>query len=155
MMRRPQWPKWVGNGSPRFRRALATDELPRSARNGHCERTPKTGIQFSGTIDVPDCRLPFPRRKPLQRQFRIRWSCSLLGLRHAGGGTQGESTGCKCWLHAKTLECRLLTGPQSTGPQFALWLADPLALYGADSAPLAPGYVNPKADGKQRTVKAM
>jgi hypothetical protein len=60
MMRRPQWPKWVGNGSPRFRRALATDELPRSARNGHCERTPKTGIQFSGTIDVPDCRAPVP-----------------------------------------------------------------------------------------------
>src|SRR5436305_1511532 len=91
---------------------------------------PKRAFSSRVLSTCPIAGLPFPRRKPLQRQFRIRWSCSLLGLRHAGGGTQGESTGCKCWLHAKTLECRLLTGPQSTGPQFALWLADPLALYG-------------------------
>ncbi len=31
-----------------------------------------------------------------------------------------------------------------SGPEFALWLADPLALYGASSASLAPGYVDPR-----------
>ena len=41
------------------------------------------------------------------------------------------------------------------GPEFALWLSDPLALYGADSAALAPGYKNPKPEGEPRTVKAL
>lgn len=41
------------------------------------------------------------------------------------------------------------------GPEYALWLADPLALYGASSAPLAPGYRAPKAEGALRVVKAM
>ncbi|SOY71787.1 conserved hypothetical protein [Cupriavidus phytorum] len=41
------------------------------------------------------------------------------------------------------------------GPQYALWLADPLALYGADSAPLAPGYINPRGEGNQRVVQAL
>ena len=30
------------------------------------------------------------------------------------------------------------------GPEYALWLRDPLALYGSSNAQLAPGYVNPK-----------
>ena len=42
-----------------------------------------------------------------------------------------------------------------SGPEFALWLADPLALYGADSAALAPGYKNPKPQGEPRVVKAL
>lgn len=32
------------------------------------------------------------------------------------------------------------------GPEYALWLRDPLALYGAESASLAPGYRNPKSN---------
>lgn len=41
------------------------------------------------------------------------------------------------------------------GPEYALWLSDPLALYGASSAPLAPGYRDPRPEGPQRVVKAL
>lgn len=41
------------------------------------------------------------------------------------------------------------------GPEYALWLADPLALYGASSALLAPGYQSPKPEGTHRVVKAL
>lgn len=32
------------------------------------------------------------------------------------------------------------------GPEYALWLRDPLALYGSTNAQLAPGYVDPRGD---------
>lgn len=38
------------------------------------------------------------------------------------------------------------------GLEFALWLRDPLALYGASNAQLAPGYIDPKS---QRVVAAL
>lgn len=41
------------------------------------------------------------------------------------------------------------------GPEYALWLSDPLALYGASSAPLAPGYQDPRPDGAYRIIKAL
>jgi hypothetical protein len=41
-----------------------------------------------------------------------------------------------------------------SGPEFALWLADPLTLYGASSAALAPGYKDPRPEGIKRVVKA-
>lgn len=41
------------------------------------------------------------------------------------------------------------------GLEFALWLRDPLALYGASNAQLAPGYEHPKSAGKARQIKAM
>jgi hypothetical protein len=41
------------------------------------------------------------------------------------------------------------------GLEFALWLRDPLALYGASNAQLAPGYEDPRATGKSRPIKAM
>jgi hypothetical protein len=41
------------------------------------------------------------------------------------------------------------------GPEYALWLSDPLALYGASSAPLAPGYQDPRPDGSHRIIKAL
>ncbi|MNR54478.1 hypothetical protein D3C85_1746700 [compost metagenome] len=34
------------------------------------------------------------------------------------------------------------------GREFALWLKDPLALYGASNAHLAPGYVDPRASSR-------
>jgi hypothetical protein len=34
------------------------------------------------------------------------------------------------------------------GPEYALWLKDPLALYGAETALLAPGYQNPRSEGE-------
>ena len=41
------------------------------------------------------------------------------------------------------------------GLEYALWLADPLALYGASSASLAPGYQDPRPDGTHLVVKAL
>jgi hypothetical protein len=41
------------------------------------------------------------------------------------------------------------------GLEYALWLRDPLALYGASNAYLAPGYKDPRPDGPSRTIKAM
>ena len=38
------------------------------------------------------------------------------------------------------------------GPEYALWLRDPLSLYGASNAQLAPGYKDPKSN---REIKAM
>ena len=78
MMRRPQWPKWVGNGSPRFRRALATDELPRSARNGHCERTPQNGHSVLG----------------YNRRARLQGSRSPAGSRYRGSSASGGLAAC-------------------------------------------------------------
>jgi hypothetical protein len=39
-----------------------------------------------------------------------------------------------------------------TGLEYALWLRDPLVLYGASNAQLAPGYKDPKSD---REIKAL
>lgn len=41
------------------------------------------------------------------------------------------------------------------GLEFALWLRDPLALYGASNAQLAPGYKSPRDDSTTGQVKAM
>lgn len=41
---------------------------------------------------------------------------------------------------------------QLKGLEYALWLRDPLALYGASNAQLAPGYKDPKAE---REIKAL
>ncbi|MEM5316515.1 WYL domain-containing protein [Paraburkholderia sp. JHI869] len=41
------------------------------------------------------------------------------------------------------------------GPEYALWLADPLALYGATSASLAPGYKDPRPESERRVVRAL
>lgn len=41
------------------------------------------------------------------------------------------------------------------GLEYALWLRDPLALYGASNAQLAPGYEDPKGRDKSRPIKAM
>lgn len=41
------------------------------------------------------------------------------------------------------------------GLEFALWLRDPLALYGASNAQLAPGYEDPRGTGKFHPIKAM
>lgn len=39
--------------------------------------------------------------------------------------------------------------------EYALWLPDPLALYGASNAYLAPGYKDPRPEGPARTIKAL
>ena len=41
------------------------------------------------------------------------------------------------------------------GLEYALWLADPLALYGASNAHLAPGYVDPRGDAENRPITAL
>lgn len=41
------------------------------------------------------------------------------------------------------------------GIEFALWLRDPLSLYGASSAYLAPGYKDPRRDAKITPITAM
>ena len=41
------------------------------------------------------------------------------------------------------------------GLEYALWLTDPLALYGASNAHLAPGYVDPKGGAETRPITAM
>ncbi len=41
------------------------------------------------------------------------------------------------------------------GLEYALWLQDPLALYGASNAALAPGYKDPKAESRAGSIKAM
>lgn len=41
------------------------------------------------------------------------------------------------------------------GLEYALWLKDPLALYGASNAQLAPGYQDPKGKERTRPIKAM
>ena len=41
------------------------------------------------------------------------------------------------------------------GLEYALWLRDPLALYGASNAYLALGYKDPRPEGPSRIIKAM
>src|SRR5262249_3711169 len=41
------------------------------------------------------------------------------------------------------------------GLEFALWLRDPLALYGANNAQLAPGYRDPRPESADRPIRAM
>jgi hypothetical protein len=40
------------------------------------------------------------------------------------------------------------------GLEYALWLKDPLALYGASNAQLAPGYQDPRSDSPNKPIKA-
>ena len=41
------------------------------------------------------------------------------------------------------------------GLEYALWLKDPLALYGASNARLAPGYRDPRPDAPSDPIKAL
>ncbi|MGM9488098.1 WYL domain-containing protein [Ideonella sp. YS5] len=41
------------------------------------------------------------------------------------------------------------------GLEYALWLRDPLALYGANNAQLAPGYRDPRAESVDKPIRAM
>lgn len=53
-------------------------------------------------------------------------------------------------LRRWTVDCS--TDHHLKGLEYALWLRDPLALYGASNAQLAPGYKNPRSD---REIKAL
>lgn len=41
------------------------------------------------------------------------------------------------------------------GPEYALWLRDSLALYGANNAYLAPGYKDPRAESPDKSNKPL
>ena len=55
-------------------------------------------------------------------------------------------------LRRSTIDCS--PDHSMSGPEYALWLKDPLALYGANNAQLAPGYRDPRDDSKTSPIKA-
>lgn len=56
-------------------------------------------------------------------------------------------------LRRSTIDC----SPDHSleGPEYALWLKDPLALYGANNARLAPGYKDPRGDSSDKPIRAL
>lgn len=56
-------------------------------------------------------------------------------------------------LRMSTIDC----SPDHSleGLEYALWLKDPLALYGASNARLAPGYRDPRPDAPNAPIKAL
>src|SRR5690606_9937518 len=56
-------------------------------------------------------------------------------------------------LRMSTIDC----SPDHSleGLEYALWLKDPLALYGARNARLAPGYRDPRPDTSRGPIKAL
>jgi hypothetical protein len=55
-------------------------------------------------------------------------------------------------LRRSTIDCS--PDHSLSGPEYALWLKDPLALYGANNAQLAPGYKDPNAGPETKSIKA-
>lgn len=55
-------------------------------------------------------------------------------------------------LRRSTIDCS--PDHSLSGPEYALWLKDPLALYGASNAQLAPGYQDPRGDSENKPILA-
>lgn len=55
-------------------------------------------------------------------------------------------------LRRSTIDCS--PDHSLSGPEYALWLRDPLALYGANNAQLAPGYKDPNASPEAKSIRA-
>jgi hypothetical protein len=56
-------------------------------------------------------------------------------------------------LRRSTIDCS--PNHSLSGPEYALWLKDSLALYGATNAKLAPGYKDPRSGAEDKPIKAL
>ena len=109
----------------------------------HRKETAEFDVQWSRIIELELVPHPaHPRPEIVRMDYGIPENGTLtVRVRAANAGYM---------LRASTIDC----SPDHSldGPEFALWLRDPLALYGASNAQLAPGYKDPKAE---REIKAL
>lgn len=107
------------------------------------EETAEFDVQWSRIIELELVPHPaHPRPEIVRMDYGIPEDGTLIvRVRAANAGYM---------LRASTIDC----SPDHSlhGPEFALWLRDPLALYGANNAQLAPGYRDPRA---KKHIKAL
>lgn len=109
----------------------------------HRKETAEFDVQWSRIIELELVPHPaHPRPEIVRMDYGIPENGTLtVRVRAANAGYM---------LRASTIDCS--PDHSLSGPEFALWLRDPLALYGASNAQLAPGYRDPKAE---REIKAL
>jgi hypothetical protein len=102
-------------------------------------------VQWNRIIElelVPHPR--HPRQEVVMMDYGMRDGVLRVKVRAANAGYM---------LRRWTVDCS--PDHRLEGVEFALWLRDPLSLYGANNAHLAPGYVDPRSDAKTTPITAM
>lgn len=85
-----------------------------------------------------------PRPEVVMMDYGMRDGALRVKVRAANAGYM---------LRRWTIDCS--PDHRLEGLEYALWLPDPLALYGASNAHLAPGYVDPKSGAEAKSIVAM
>ncbi|NMG28336.1 WYL domain-containing protein [Aromatoleum evansii] len=109
------------------------------------EETVEHDVQWSRIIELELIPHPeHPRPEVVRMDYDMPDGVLKVKVRAANAGYM---------LRRWTVDC----SPDHSlrGLEYALWLPDPLALYGASNASLAPGYKDPRPDGPNRTIKAL
>ncbi len=109
------------------------------------EETAEHDVQWSRIIELDLVPHPsHPRPEVVQMDYPMSDGQLRVKVRAANAGYM---------LRRWTVDCS--PDHHFKGLEYALWLRDPLALYGASNAQLAPGYQDPKQSPESRVIKAM
>lgn len=109
------------------------------------EETAEHDVQWSRIIELQLVPHPeHPRAEVVKMDYDMPDGVLKVRVRAANAGYM---------LRRWTVDCS--PDHRLRGLEFALWLPDPLALYGASNAYLAPGYQDPRAEVPARSIKAL
>ena len=109
------------------------------------EETVENDVQWSRIIELDLVPHPaHPRAEVVRKDYEMPDGVMRVKVRAANAGYM---------LRRWTVDCS--PDHSLTGLEYALWLKDPLTLYGASNAQLAPGYKDPRAVAEASPIKAM
>ena len=109
------------------------------------EETVENDVQWSRIIELDLVPHPaHPRAEVVRMDYEMPDGVMRVKVRAANAGYM---------LRRWTVDCS--PDHSLTGLEYALWLKDPLTLYGASNAQLAPGYKDPRAVAEASPIKAM
>ncbi|WP_036661257.1 WYL domain-containing protein [Pandoraea sp. SD6-2] len=126
---------------------LTRMESPALIENGEIKNEERADqdVQWNRIIELELVPHPkHPRHEVVMMDYGMTDGTLRVKVRAANAGYM---------LRRWTIDCS--PDHRLEGLEYALWLRDPLALYGASNANLAPGYVDPRSVTETKPIKAM